>query len=348
MLEIILAIIKVGSVQQQKIAQGTNIKAKIKSITRRIQRFFEQQFLCPQAASKLIFSLFTWQEKIIFTLDRTNWKFGKIDINFLVICGIYKNCSIPLCWLLLPHRGNSQTAFRINLIEMLLFIIPTHRIEYLLADREFIGEEWFHYLETMSIPFCIRVKENMLVGDTRRGGRIKIKKLFSHLSFGQFRELHQKISGTFLRIFATRTSSGELLILAISKDNNTFDAWEAFELYRNRWSIETMFKAFKSLGFNFENTHQANLERLHKMMILLAIAYAWSIKIGEIKNAIRPIKIKIHGRAEFSLFSYGFRVIQSILLKSSSIFIHKLFRLIEIITLHKPLLSNLMAVTVVY
>ena len=40
MIEIILSLIKIGNVQQQKIAQGTTIKTKTNSITRRIQRFF--------------------------------------------------------------------------------------------------------------------------------------------------------------------------------------------------------------------------------------------------------------------------------------------------------------------
>lgn len=344
MINMILSIIKVGSVQQQKIAQGTNILTKTSSITRRIQRFFALQFLCPQSASKLIFSLFEWDEKITFTLDRTNWKFGKIDINFLVICGIYGNFSIPLCWILLPHRGNSQTKQRINLIEMLLVIVPIKRIRFLLADREFIGTEWFLYLKANNIPFCIRLKENTLVNDTRQGGKIKLKKLFQSLSFKQFREVEQIVSGVALRIFGTRATTGELLILAVFGDDNLLDA---FELYSKRWTIESMFKSFKTAGFNFEDTHQQNLERLYKMMIMLAIAYAWAIKIGEIKNSIKPIKIKIHQRQEFSLFSYGFRTIQTILLKGVKLQ-DQLIQLIECITLNKPFSARLANVTVVY
>lgn len=348
MVEMILALIKVGSVQQQKIAQGTRSKTKIKSIIRRIQRFFEQEFLCPQIASKLIFSLFTWPKKIIFTLDRTNWKFGKFDINFLVICAVYNDYSIPICWILLPHRGSSKTSDRINVIEMLLLIVPSNRIQFLLADREFVGSEWFQYLSTENIPFCIRLKGNTLVIDTHKGGTIKINNLFRQLSVGQSRELHQKIFGIYLRTFSTRTETGELLILAISGDNNTFDAYEAFELYRKRWSIETMFKAFKSSGFNFEDTHLHNLDRLYKMMILLAIAYSWAIRIGEIKNNIVPIKIKNHGRREFSFFRYGLQVIQSILLKGAAKLQKNLMFLVEKITLGKRLFPGLCKITVVY
>lgn len=121
--------------------------------------------------------------------------------------------------------------------------------------------------------------------------KLKYKSCFI-LLIGQSRELHQKISGIYLRIFSTRIDTGELLILAVSGDNNSFAAYEAFELYRKRWSIETMFKAFKSSGFNFEDTHLSNLERLHKMMVLLTIAFSWAIRIGEIKIIFNLLKLK--------------------------------------------------------
>ena len=63
MLEMILSFMKVGSVQQYKVAQGTNINAKISSIIRRIQRFLEQQVLNPQAASKLILAYLIGMKK---------------------------------------------------------------------------------------------------------------------------------------------------------------------------------------------------------------------------------------------------------------------------------------------
>jgi hypothetical protein len=40
--------------------------------------------------------------------NRTNWKFGKANINFLVLGVAYKGMAIPLFWYLLDKRGNSN------------------------------------------------------------------------------------------------------------------------------------------------------------------------------------------------------------------------------------------------
>ena len=46
-------------------------------------------------------------------------------------------------------------------------------ISMLLADREFIGEDWFNWLENNDIPFTIRIAHNRLV--TRADGcRVKL------------------------------------------------------------------------------------------------------------------------------------------------------------------------------
>jgi len=83
-----------------------------------------------------------------------------------------------------------------------------------------MGAEWFKYLEKIGIPFCIMLKESILVIDTRRGGLIKLKNLLNHVSVKNHRGFQQKISDVFLRICATLTATGVLLILAIAGDEN--------------------------------------------------------------------------------------------------------------------------------
>ena len=47
----------------------------------------------------------------------------------------------------------------------------------------------------------------------------------------------------------------------------------AIRTYAYRWEIETFFSCLKERGFNFEDTHMIDLQRVKKLMALLAIAF---------------------------------------------------------------------------
>ena len=50
----------------------------------------------------------------------------------------------------------------------------------------------------------------------------------------------------------------------------------------------------KTSGFNMEDTHIKKKDRLENFIKCLFIAYAITIKIGEVENKKQPIKIKKH------------------------------------------------------
>ncbi len=43
------------------------------------------------------------------SMDRTNWRWGKSDINILILGIVFKGTAIPIYWMLLDKRGNSDT-----------------------------------------------------------------------------------------------------------------------------------------------------------------------------------------------------------------------------------------------
>ena len=53
----------------------------------------------------------------------------------------YKNVTFPLLRLL-PKRGNSDTAERIGVIERFIRLFGRDCIDCLVADREFVGQQW--------------------------------------------------------------------------------------------------------------------------------------------------------------------------------------------------------------
>ena len=107
---------------------------------RRIQRFFAEFSIDFDMIAGFIFKLFftsggTWY----LTMDRTNWQWGKSDINILTLAVVFKGIAIPIYWELLDKRGNSDTAERIALIQRFIKRFGKGCIAGILADREFIA-----------------------------------------------------------------------------------------------------------------------------------------------------------------------------------------------------------------
>lgn len=178
-----------------------------------------------------------------------------------------------------------------------------------LADREFVGKPWFNYLVKQKIPFFIRIKWNFLITNTE-GRLVNAWQLFTGLKKEESRVLQgkRKIFGLKFNVAGIRCRDGDFLIVA-----TTESADDALEIYGYRWEIETLFGCLKTRGFNLEDTHITRLDRLGKLMAVLAVAFCWAHKVGEWKNEVMPIKIKKHGRYAMSLFRCGVNILRRIL-----------------------------------
>jgi hypothetical protein len=246
-------------------------------------------------------------------MDRTNWAFGTVQINFLMIGYVVEGITLPIAWFLLDHKGNSDTNQRIKLLERALRILGDRAIYCFLADREFIGQVWFQALRKKNIKLCIRIKNTTLLNHAN-GGKLHAKTFLAHLQKGENLTLSTRVWGEDMRVTGLRLDSGELLIVAATP---SLDG-DHLPLYAQRWTIECLFKSLKTNGFFFESTHLQHRDRLDKLMSLCAIAFAWCVTMGTLKNSVKPIPRKHHGRRSVSIFTYGFQALQSIFAKISS------------------------------
>ena len=289
----LLALFKVRSVNLAELATGFGGAAQVASHYKRLQRFFRSFEIDPDSWARLRVRLVPvgdgpWR----LTLDRTNWTFGRVDLNFLVLGIAYRGIALPLFWSVLGKAGNSNTAERVSWMERFLAVFGVGRIAVLLADREFVGETWFRWLQARRIPFHQRIKCDTLVPN--HWNRIlRVDALLGSLKPGQTHRLpgRRPIWGCFVHLSALRLDDSEWLILA------TFGAPQdqAIDAYADRWPVETLFACLKTRGFNFEDTHLTDAARLSKMMGLLALAFAWSHRIGEqLHDQDRPIPLKKH------------------------------------------------------
>jgi hypothetical protein len=94
----ISALCMVQSVCFEKLACSFFSDAKMDSSLRRIQRFIADYVLDTDIIAMFIFSLLPHNPPYRLAMDRTNWKFGTKDINFLVMYldPEYKNHNIKL------------------------------------------------------------------------------------------------------------------------------------------------------------------------------------------------------------------------------------------------------------
>ena len=293
---LILALIQRENVRLPKLALCLPGTATRDSKVRQLHRFFENIRLPAEVLACLVLSFVPPEWPVWLVIDRTNWRLGKVDINILLVAVMVRGQAMPLMWTLLPHRGNSDAATRNALLERVLTVLPAARIAGLLADREFVGKKWFRFLQANKIVPCIRLK-----ADTRVGS-LPVWQLFKTIPAEEVRWWYRPLMvyGVPLRVCAVRDQDGHVLYVATLGRGQ-----DAMQNYAKRWSIESLFKHWKSAGFDLEATHLTHPDRIGTLLGVLTIAYVWAWKVGEEANEQAPIPVLAHGRLAVSMIRYG-------------------------------------------
>ena len=311
----ITALCRVKSVNYSKLSAGFASPALASSCFRRIQRFMADVDLPMKLIAGLIFGLLPIGGPLTLVMDRTNWKFGGRDINILMLGVSYRNVAFPLMFKMLDKRGNSNTAERIALVQDFIDWFGAGRIDCLLADREFVGQEWLGFLNRNNIRYHIRIRNNFRVFTTGRQKSVTAWHLFNTLKIKEMGHYEKvvRIHGKHCYLSGTKTVvDGKIEFLILVSFNRPA---EALGYYRERWQVETLFRALKSSGFNIEDTHVTALDRLEKLLLLTMVAFVWCYRVGDhLDRGVRPIKVKKHGRRAVSVFKHGLDYLSECLL----------------------------------
>jgi len=289
------------TVNSKKLAKQLNGDVKSKSNEQRIRNFYCNYEIDYTVIAMIMFSLLK-PKKVKLSIDRTNWKFGESDINIFAMTAYYHGLGVPLFWDLLAKRGSSNIAERIDLLEFFVNQFGIDHIEYITADREFIGYEWIKYLKSHNISFFIRIRKNTDV--FLNGKEYKAENLVTSRQEKCFMDV--KIWGVRLNLSVKMIDNPKdpedncLLIITNLLPLN------ACECYRNRWSIENCFSCWKTRGLNIEDTHMIQPQRLKKLVAMVALAYLFCVHVGVWSDANqKKIPIKKHGYKEQSFFRKG-------------------------------------------
>jgi hypothetical protein len=301
----VIGMFMVQTVNLAKLSKTFSTATKFESNYKRLQRFIRRLKFDDKALFLMIQKVFNLTAPLTLCMDRTNWKFGKIHINYLVVSIAYKGISIPFIWSLLTDkkRGNSDFEDRRNLFDRLLKFMHPSQMAVLLCDREFLSGDWAAYLKSKGIDFIIRAKENLTT--YHKGKTRSLKQVFSNLRTGQVLHLKKRcLVGCDLYISAKKLQSGELLILVSNRK-----VPDVFDQYRIRWEIETLFSAVKKRGFDLEATHITQPKRLSNLFFVVTIAFIWAYRQGDFILIDKPIKLKKHGYPQHSIVRQGLDVV---------------------------------------
>lgn len=313
------ALCTVQTVCLSKLAAAFDNRASSESSFR---RFLAQIVLDLDAVAGYLKSRIPFDGPYTLTMDRTNRKFGDVNINVLVLGIAYDPMSLPILFRLLPKRGNSNFKERINIMERFIRLFGRDSIKCLVADREFVGNEWFKWLNDNAIQYHIRIRGNFWVEDPRTGRKIRSQHIFANLKHKEERILYRiyRVCGEFCylagAVIKDKTGKHEPQILVSFCRQE-----EALADYKERWTIETMFKGLKSSGFNIEDTHMVHINRIEQLFGVVIIAYTWAYLVGIAANLkVKAIRTLNNGRRAISLVKYGLNFI------ADTLFLFNLFR----------------------
>lgn len=301
----VIGLIKSRNVQFCQVAQHLNDEVQIASNEVRIQDFFREVDLNYQSVALLLLSLLPKKKKLRLCIDRTEWDFGAHQVNILMVVVSSGEITVPLYWEMLDNNsGNSSCQQRNDLLSLCIDLIGAERIGLVIGDREFVGHQWLKYLKDRGVRFVMRLPKHHKI--YRLDGRAQLLEQLG-LVVDRPRVLPDcLVDGVVGNVWVMLLADGDYLFLL-----GTVEAKFMGQLYGKRWCIEACFQNMKGRGFDLEDTHLQDDDKLKKLVALVSIAYAFCASLGiYYHRKVKPIRRKNHGYKANSFVRKGIDLIQ--------------------------------------
>ncbi|MEM6320792.1 MAG: transposase, partial [Bacteroidota bacterium] len=174
---------------KKKVGKVTgNLATKPSSNYIRLIRFFKVEDKRELIRSLICLSICLLESKSVIkylTLDGTSWELGDKKIHLITLCLVYEGVSIPIWWEELDKKGHSNFKERKRVIREASKILDLSGL-ILLADREYIGKEWFNYLRNKKIGFIIRLKAKTYCTEINESSeRAKVNDVFQKARYSK-------------------------------------------------------------------------------------------------------------------------------------------------------------------
>lgn len=272
------------TIQIEKLAALLPIPIKYESRRRHLQRFLA----LPQLTSKCVWfpivkkwlKINRMNKKICYiAIDRTRWQ----ERNLFVVSLIKNKRAIPLNWLLLDKKGNSNINEQKRLLKSTLGLLKGYQV-VVIGDREFGNINLANWLSKQGYQYVLRTKSNKYI--QKKGEDYQQLKHFNSTGIKSFYfkkvkfTKQPKICLVNVAFYWSKNTKNKSKNEGWYLINNLSSLRQTIKAYKKRMGIEAMFKDCKTGGYNLEKC-QGNDKRLLSLILLIAIAYTCAIQKGQ-------------------------------------------------------------------
>jgi hypothetical protein len=99
-----MALLRVKTINLVELATGFRSHAKMESSYQRLQRFFRDFDLDYPHLARVIVALMDIPQPWVLSLDLTEWSFGQVRFNILMLGVVDNGVPIPLAWQMLDKN----------------------------------------------------------------------------------------------------------------------------------------------------------------------------------------------------------------------------------------------------
>jgi hypothetical protein len=261
---------------------------------RRLTRFFDKQSQQPEFQLDIQRQVFKVLRRLNYThllLDGSSWKRGEQKYHYMVLSVLAGSVAIPIYWKQLEKIGSSSQVERKELFEEAMKYFDLSKMT-LLADREYIGKEWFKYLRNKGINFVIRLRfADYYEAVDDQPGKTYQEMYDRCYHRGKFVHKQILIGGKAFYLSMRQNPKGTpgdeviIFLTPIKPVRKTVDQ------YVKRWRIECLFRHLKTNGFDLEAINLQPARKSNLLMAIVCLAYAVTIRAAwNVRSTIRQIQ----------------------------------------------------------
>ena len=214
------------------------------------------------------------KKELIFVIDGSETGANCVTLMISLVWG---KRSIPIIWLSRQgKKGHFPEQMHIDLLSALSNILKEIGIKervIILGDGEFDGKAWVAFIELQKWDYVLRTSLDRKVshmGDTFPISQVPIDPYLEcgFVLFG--------VNNSHAILWKGRNYKDPIPLIT-----NMEVVKMACKYYKKRFAIETLFKDFKSNGFNIHKVKISDPYRIHNLLIVVSLAFLFAFAIGK-------------------------------------------------------------------